>query len=134
MRLKVEIFSTFQCKAHSSSMSHSAQAGCKCSQFLKTYTPWQSAVGKTAAGAPGCFCTAPMKRSCVRNLPRPSVTLMNGAPPRLVLKSYENFNFSAHVKKARKTRGDVDKRLTRKETMVLLATRAWCVSALRGRK
>ena len=31
--------------------------------------------------------SAPRKRSCVRNLPGPSVTLMSGAPPRLALES-----------------------------------------------
>src|SRR4029434_6833539 len=33
------------------------------------------------------FWPAPRKRSCVRNLPGPSVTLMSGAPPRLALES-----------------------------------------------
>src|SRR4029434_388370 len=45
--------------------------------------------GQNIRRIPRLFCPAPRKRSCVRNLPGPSVTLMSGAPPHLALESLE---------------------------------------------
>ena len=93
-RLKVELFSTFQHKAlrlinvtlGPGSQSGQARGGL---YYLKTDFCFDGLVAHAAplSRRTRLFCPAPMKRSCVRNLPEPSVTLMSGAPPRLALES-----------------------------------------------